>query len=63
MTQEQYEKNQNMLVAARKEILNLGSASLSHQLLQFRLNPSDPAFPLAYKRLDKSTLAKVAGSL
>jgi hypothetical protein len=61
INQEQFERNQKMLAAARREVLEHGG--LSNILLQYRLNPSDPAFPLAYSRLDPITLKRVTTAL
>jgi hypothetical protein len=61
LTKETWTNNQKLLHAARKEVLQRGG--LSNRLLQFRLNPSDPSFPLSYRRLDKVTLNALAREL
>jgi hypothetical protein len=63
MTKETWTNNQNLLYAAREKVLARGNESPSHRLFQFRLNPSDPTFPLSYRRLDKATLNELAREL
>ena len=51
--------NQKLLWQARAEAL-LQPHPISNKLLAFRVNPSSPEFPIAYRRLDKKTLEEVA---
>jgi hypothetical protein len=61
MTEAQHNRNQNLLRDARRIVLQRGGRSSA--LLQHRLNPSDPMFPIAYRRLDKNTLTETATAL
>jgi len=58
-----WRNNQKILRAAREKVLSRGAAAPSHKLLPFRFNPSDPTFPLSYRRLDKATLNELAREL
>lgn len=59
MTKASWDRNQQLLQAARAAVIEQPAAR-SHQLFQFRTNPSDASFPLAYRRLDRKNLLRVA---
>jgi hypothetical protein len=62
MNQVQFERNQKLLSAARKEVFQRGGIFLT-ELLPYRINPADPSYPLAYRRLDRYELRVFAARL
>jgi len=62
MNREQFERNQKLLSAARREVLQRGGIFLT-ELLPYRINPADSSYPLAYRRLDRYELKTFAARL
>ncbi len=62
MTEAAWQENERLLQEARSQVL-AATDSASHELFQFRVNPSAPSFPLAYRRLDRQTLKSLKARL